>query len=171
MDKHRHGQGEGHIGAYQGPEGVVQAHVGGHLENGNQGDVHGDGHHGYHAGVDEVAETELHPGERVGREGGNHQHQHQRDGHHNHAAEEIAKEAIGHHVGVVLKIPGVRQVEHTLGEHVKLLAERVQNHEQEGDQGYHQPHNSKEKRDAPCQLALGLTLPVLGLLLFRCHTQ
>ena len=64
IDRHR--QREGHVRPKKGIQVVIQPHPVGHFEDRDEGDVHGDGHHGHNAPVDEAAKLESHTCQRIG---------------------------------------------------------------------------------------------------------
>ena len=81
-------------------------------------------------------------------------------------ADEITEETGLNDVRIVIKEPRIRQMEHALGEHVELLAERVQDHERKGDQGNEQPEHCQNGRDRPGDPAFSLLFAVIDFYSF-----
>ena len=54
-------------------------------------------------------------------------------------------------------------MEHSLGQHIKLFAERVHDHKEERNQRNYQPGTCKENGDRPCNSGFQLFLPVINL--------
>ena len=124
--------------------------------------MHRDGHHGNNAGKNQCIHPEGHSCQRIGCKGGDDEHEHKGKCHNPHAADEIPEEAVGHNLNVILSVPWIRKVEYTLLQHVKLLAEGVQDHEDERRERNHQLKAGKDNGNRPRRDAFSLLFCIVN---------